>query len=138
VKIFDISGSESTKSIVLQLTLLLEKTKGNKAAGVLKSLSGFSDNGKSCPSALLKSSSSLAALALSLKVNPSASSKQGMTGDQVTCWMKPLAPSLQRSKITSQSRQRIIGEKDLENLGEKGVDLDTVWSTPCNESRHVW
>ena len=138
VKTFDISGSESTESIVLQLTLLLEKTKGNKAAGVLKSLSGFSDNGKSCPSALLKSSSSLAALALSLKVNPGASSKQGMTGDQVTCWIKPLAPSLQRSKITSRSRQRIMGEKDLENLGEKGVDLDTVWSSPCNESRHVW
>lgn len=140
LKTLDISGAESTESIMLQLTLMLEKSKSNKVAGVLKSLGGCGDNGRArVPSGAAKSSSSLAALALSFKMNSGSRCKQGMNADQVNCWMKPLAPSLQRSKFTNRARQRIIGEKDLENLERREVDdLSSLWTTPCNESKHVW
>ena len=140
MKMFDLSGAESTDSSILLLSLLLEKGKSrsNNATGVLDSLGGLSESGLSRLSGSEKIPSSLAALAASLKKGQ-GSSGHSMAADAVDRWIKPLAPSLQRSKNTDRLRQRLLFEKDLESAGGKQVkDSDPIWMSPCNESRHVW
>lgn len=140
LKTLDIPGAEYSESLVLQLSLTLEKSERKEAAGVLSSLSGFGEHVRARQPTSTKSSSSLAALALCCHTNAMTPSNQrGMTVDQLNVWILPLAPSLQRSKLAGRSRQRILGEKDLERAGGKEVDdSDSVWATPCNESKHVW
>jgi hypothetical protein len=84
----------------------------------------------------VKTPASLAALAVSLKLNTAT---HEMSREQVDRWMKPLAPSLQRGKRTGRMRQRILGEDDLAEAGAKQQDTpDALWTSPCNESKHVW
>jgi len=140
LKMFDLSGSESTESSLLLLSLLLEKKNGGSgSAGILESISGLRESAFSRSSKMEKIPASLAALALSLK-KAQGSSDFSMTKDEIDRFMKPLAPSLQRSRTSGRPRQRLLFEKDLESAAssDKTQDLDSFWATPCNESKHVW
>lgn len=133
MKLLDLSGAESTDSLILLISLLLEKDQHNNATGILESLGGLNESEFSHSSSG-NISSSLAALAVSLKKG-----QKSMAEDQVDRWMKPLAPTLQRSKNTGRVRQRVLYEKALESAGGKEVeDSDPMWTSPCNESKHVW
>ena len=136
LKLLDLSGSESTESLILQLALVLQKDHSKDVTPLLKSLCGYDDNAFSRSSTPVKTPASLAALALSLKLNPSA---HVMTGEQVDRWIKPLAPSLQRGTRTGRMRQKVLGEGDLAKAGAKQKDdPDDLWMSPCNESKHIW
>lgn len=136
LKMLDISGAESSESLILQLTLVLQKDHSKDVAPILKSLCGYDDNAFSRSTGPVKPPASLAALAVSLKLNPSA---HEMNGEQVDRWMKPLAPSLQRGTRIGRMRQKILGEEDLAKAGAKRNDQnDSLWTSPCNESKHLW
>jgi hypothetical protein len=139
VKMLDVEGAESADSLVLQLVLMLEKEKGNDAAGVMKSLCGYSNGVSSLVADPVTTSGSLAALALFLKLKAGDSRAPEMSDSEVERWIKPLAPSLQRGAREGRSRQSIFGEKDLESAGRTEADtLDSMWISPCNETKHVW
>lgn len=139
LKMLDLVGAESADSLILHLALVLEKDRSKDVTGILKAISGFDETGLSRSSAPVKPPSSLAALAVSLKVNTTNGANLEMSGSQVNRWIKPLAPSLQRSSKASRVRQRLFGENDLEKVGAKQDDaFDSVWISPCNESKHVW
>lgn len=139
LKTLDIAGNESTENLALQLSLLLEKSKRPQASGIFKSLSGLSASDKSLPSASMKSSSSLAALALAIEKNSREPSKKiEIDENLINGWMRNLAPSLQRSKTFSRTRQRIFSDSDVKDSMEAKVAEDKLWTTPCNESKHVW
>ena len=137
MKLFDLSGTESTDSSILLLSLLLEKRNSrtnNTTSGVLSSLGGLSESNFARSSRSEKTPSSLAAMAASLKKG-----RGSMAEDEIDRWMKPLAPSLQRRKNTDRLRQRLLFEKDLERVGGKEPDeSDPLWVSPCNESKHAW
>jgi hypothetical protein len=136
LKMLDIAGAEATETLILQVALILQKDHSKDVTPILKSLCGYDDNAFSRSSAPVKTPASLAALAVSLKLNTAT---HEMSREQVDRWMKPLAPSLQRGRRTGRMRQRILGEEDLAKAGAKQQDTpDALWTSPCNESKHVW
>lgn len=136
LKMLDIAGTESTESMLLQLSLLLQIKSGDNT-DVLKSLSGYDEGALSRSSGLPTATASLAALCVSKKVN---GPNHQMSEDHLKRWMKPLAPSLQRGTHFGRARQRLLGERELEAVGGTQIktNTDPQWSTPCNESRHIW
>lgn len=140
MQLLDLAGSDSTESFLLLLSLLLEKKNGQYCAtGVLESLSGGKESDFARSSKTEKFASSLAALALVLK-KAQSSSDVSMPKDQIDRHMKALAPSIQRAQGFGRPRQRLLVEKDIEKAAGKADDLDSdsIWATPCNESKHVW
>jgi hypothetical protein len=136
LKMLDIAGAESTETLILQVALILQNDHSKDVTPILKSLCGYDDNAFSRSTAPVKTPAALAALAVALKLNKSS---HEMSVEQVDRWMKPLAPSLQRGTRTGRMRQKILGEEDLAKAGAKQQDsADALWTTPCNESKHVW
>lgn len=136
LKGLDIAGAEVSDSTILQLVLTLESSQGHNATNILKMLGGFDGGGFGRTSGAVKATSSLAALAVTLKQTRGT---QEMTEAQLDRWIKPLAPSLQRGARTRRSRLRILGEEDLSTVaGKENVEKDSMWLIPCNESKHVW
>jgi hypothetical protein len=140
MKLLDLAGSDSAETCLLLLSLLLEKKKGqHDATGVLESLSGFRESDFARSSKTEKFASSLAALALVLRTAQRPSDISMPTGD-IDRYMKALAPSIQRAHGSGRPRQRLLFEKDIEKAAGKAeeLDSDSIWATPCNESKHVW
>lgn len=139
LKMFDLVGSEASESLILQLSLALGKDSSRDVAGLLKTMCGFDDTGFSRASNLVKAPAALAALAVTMKQKKSKGADLGMNEEELSRWMKPLAPSLQRGARIIRSRQRIFGTGDLARAGDKSEDkTDGLWVSPCNESKHVW
>ena len=137
LKMLDMVGTESSDSMLLQLSLLLEIKSGDTTE-LLKTLSGYDQAGGSNATGLPNANKSLAALSVSLKLNELPGGK--MSDDNINRWMKPLAPSLQRGTTFRRVRQRLLGESALDKAAGKGAQPkpDPLWQTPCNESRHLW
>lgn len=139
VKLLDVAGGESGDNLVLQLVLILGKDNGNDPVGVLKSMSGCKDGEFKQTSGIVTAPASLAGLAFRLKLMVDDHRAFEMGASEINGWIKPLAPSLQRGPGAGRPRPIIFGEKDLENAGGKDVDsIESLWATPCNESKHVW
>lgn len=135
LKMLDIAGTESTETMLLQLSTVLEIKSGDNT-DVLKSLCGYDDGSLARSESLPTATASLAALSVATKLNGS----NGMNKNQLERWMKPLAPSLQRGTQFGRARQRLLGEKELASVGGaiSQAKRDPQWMTPCNESRHIW
>lgn len=138
VKELDLVGGESTDSMILRLALALEKDHSRDATGLLKSLSGYDESSFARSSNPVKAPASLAALALTLKLNKQRGNLE-MSGEEIARWMKPLAPSLQRGARAVRTRQTIFGKAQLDSIGEK-IDnqADPSWISACKEAKHVW
>ena len=136
LKMLDLAGTESHESMLLQLALLLEIKTGD-ATELLKSISGYGEQGLSSSSGIPTATTSLAALATHMKIK---SSSQQMDANQTQKWIKPLAPSLQRGTQFPRVRQRLLGERALSAAvgAQRGADPDPQFLSPCNESRHIW
>jgi hypothetical protein len=138
LKILDVSGAESTENLSLLLSLSLMKANSSLSTDIMKSISGYSENGKMKRSESGKPSSSLSALALySNRISESTSNQEDAADSQITDLVKSLAPSLLRSKVSNRSRQKLIGGKVMA-IRHKIISGDPIWNTPCNESKHVW
>ena len=139
LKTLDIVGSESTESMIVQLSLLLEKDKSKDTSAILRVVSGYGAGGLSRTPGDTKLPSSVAALVLSQKSAKMRGAEVGMTREDIDRWMKPLAPSVQKGGRLRRSRQRLIGEEDLSQAGEKQqIAEDALWSTSCKEAKHIW
>ena len=112
----------------------LEIKSGNNTE-VLKAVCGY-DSSSLGRESLPAATASLAALCVATKLNGA----NGMPAKQREEWMKPMAPSLQRGTQFRRARQRLLGEKALDAAGgaRSQTKPDPQWSTPCNESRHIW
>jgi hypothetical protein len=134
-KLFDVVGGEFSESLILQLALALGKDGSTNTMPVLKSLSGYNDNGFARLEVPGKASCSLAALAVALK----QSGGKPMTRDQISRWMKPLAPSVQKGAQIARPRQKLFGTDDLSGIGQsEALPSDSFWVSACSESKHVW
>jgi hypothetical protein len=135
LKILDIIGTESADTKMLHLSLLMEKAKNGDATGILHCLSGLNDIGMNVNSvATIMSSASLAAVSALVK----ASSDLNMSHENIESWMKPLAPTFQQCKGVTQSRQHLVGKRLEVVTGTMSEECERIWTTPCNESKHVW
>ena len=137
LKMLDVSGSESTENLALLMSLTMDKMNSTKSLNILKSLSGSIEGGVSNRPDQGRASTSLAALAELSKASHQPEVKDGVSVRDVSSWASMLAPSLQRSKLCSRSRQSLI------RWGSPGINVakmstDPVWDTQCIESRHVW
>jgi hypothetical protein len=140
LKTLDICGAPSADGLALQLSLILAKKQGGKVQDILQLLGSVSEDGKPSASHSMHPSSSLAALALSMtKKSASRSKNLAMTDEQIKVWMRPLAPCMQKTKMSGRSRQRIFGEQELSIVARtESTDADSLWATSCNESKHIW
>jgi hypothetical protein len=128
LKLLDLVGTDSSESMLLQLSLLRSITSGNETE-LLKTLSGYDGGFQSKPVGFPRPTASLAALAVS----------RSSGWDDMMGWMKPLAPSLQRGTHFQRARQRLLGERAIgTHVVHRPGSTDRHWLTPCNESRHIW
>jgi len=134
LKMLDLAGTDSTESMLLLLSLLLE-VKNADSTALLRSLGGYDESSMS--SGLPTATSSLAALAGNMRTK---TTQKPMDNHHVKRWMNPLAPSLQRGTHYRRARQRLVGEKVLESAccAQDEILVDPQWLSPCNESRHIW
>jgi hypothetical protein len=138
LKSLDLTGSASSERLILDLTMAIGMDLTKDVTPLLNAISGLDDSRGPRLSAAKKPCAALAALAVCLKQGPARGSN-GMTEDQVDRWMKPLAPSIQHGTRFARPRHRIFTTAELEKAGGKTtVTSDSVWVTPCNESKHVW
>ena len=139
LKSLDLGGSERSEALLVQLSLLLEKDATKDLTGVIQNISGVGQGSLSSSKTAMKFPSSLAALALSLKQTKNRGQDPGMAPENVTKWMIPIAPSLQRGSRMGRVRGGLLDEKILESAGDvKEIFTETVWATACSETKHVW
>ena len=139
LKTLDVIGSECTESMIVQMSLLLEKDRAKDTTGILKVVSGFGGGGLGQQSGDCKLPGSLAALVLSLKNSRMRGVDLGMSSDEIDRWMKPLAPSLQKGGKIRRTRQKLMGETEIGSAGEnEATPEDPLWTTPCKEAKHIW
>eukprot|EP00522_Entomoneis_paludosa_P008904 CAMPEP_0172451960 /NCGR_PEP_ID=MMETSP1065-20121228/9758_1 /TAXON_ID=265537 /ORGANISM="Amphiprora paludosa, Strain CCMP125" /LENGTH=3022 /DNA_ID=CAMNT_0013203931 /DNA_START=83 /DNA_END=9152 /DNA_ORIENTATION=- len=139
LKTLDISGSEYTEAMIVQLSLVLEKDKSKDVAGILNLVSGFEESGLGRSSGVPRLPSSVAALALSQKIARASGGELVMEAEHIDRWMKPLAPSLQKGGRLRRVRNRLIGTGALSSAGERiPKDVDPLWTSSCKEAKHVW
>jgi len=139
LKTLDLVGCEETESMIVQLSLALEKDKTRDAAGILNLVSGFEDSGFNRATGAQRLPGSIAALALSQKIAKLSGSELVMEPDHIDRWMKPLAPSLQKGGRLKRVRNRMIGPGALGSAGERIEKIDdALWTSSCNEAKHVW
>ena len=137
VKMLDVSGAESTENLALLVSLTMDKKNSANSLGILKSLGGSIDNGTANRLEQGKASTAFAALAELSKLSCTSEMKDGVHVKDLSSWASMLAPSLQRSKLSSRSRQCLI-KGDLVEVSSTKMKSDPVWNTQCNESKHVW
>ena len=137
LKMLDVSGAESSENLALLVALTLDKSYGTNALDILKSLSGSVENRTANRLEHGKASTSFAALAELSKVSHTTKVKTGISVKDMSRSVSMLAPSLQRSKLSSRSRQGLI-RGELVGTSIAKIPSDPVWNTPCNESKHVW
>lgn len=138
LKMLDIAGSESTDSNIFLLSLMLEKGKSKDTSGILGLISGYGEGGVSQPSGEMRLSSAVAAVILSLRNAKTRGGDFAMNGAEIDRWIKPLAPSLQKGGRFRRVRQRLVGESLLSKAGEKKEEDDPLWTTACNQAKHIW
>jgi len=148
LKFLDLAGSESSDSAILQLVLAAQSDPFADVTPALKALSGFGEEGYGRSSSFNHSSASLAALALDLRTRSQNGTLKLCNGefekmnDAISRrYIRQLAPSIQRSHRSNRVRHRLIGEEAVDKAvtrKQETKDPDKLWSTACNESRHIW
>ena len=137
LKLLDIAGTESSESMLLQVSLALQADPFKDTTKIIESL--FHSDSQMGKSSSCTATASLAALAQEIKAKK-VQAGQPASEDFSKRWMKSLAPSLLRGKRTGRIRQRIIGESAFAKISStndrtKGSNL---FSTELSEVRHVW
>lgn len=135
LKLLDVSGAEASENLALLVALTMDTKHNPDSLNILKSLSGSMSNRTPNRSEQGKASTSLAALAELSKGSGISDMKDGIK--EVGSWASMLAPSLQRSKLCSRSRQSLLRRGSVEVNSTK-IPSDPVWNSQCNESKHVW
>jgi hypothetical protein len=149
LKLLDVAGNSASDSALLQLALSSQLDASSDVTNLLTTLSGQGDDGLASRSVSHQSTtSSLAALALDLKsrqVNGKVPQQGGefakTSEDFQRRYMTRLAPSIQRRQKAQRLRHRLIGEAAVDKAMsgmQQNVTPDSLWQTPCNESKHVW
>jgi hypothetical protein len=128
VKMLDIAGTQSTDTIILQLSMALQLDPSKDVWPVIDSIYQHDSQTMKAPSAV----ASLAALASELKKGRTPSNEFNQQ------WIQALAPSVQRSRKSGRHRSRIIGESSLSTIGAKDQVNDMIFSKEFPESKLVW
>jgi hypothetical protein len=137
IKMLDVSGTESSENLSLLVSLTMAKTTSANSLSILQSLSGSIEYGKSKQTEHGKASTLFAALAEWSSISYSSEMKDQDAGKDMSRWVSILAPSLQRSKLSSRSRQSLM-KGELVDGSKTKISSDPVWNTQCNESKHIW
>jgi hypothetical protein len=139
LKVLDLTGSEQSEALLVQLALLMEKDSSKDLTSIIQKISGLGQGGLSRSNVPIKLPSSLAALALSLKQARNRGQDPGMAPENINRWIVPTAPSLQKGLRMGRLRTNLLGEEALAKAGDIKEDLtDALWAASCNETKHVW
>lgn len=139
IKSLDLAGGDDTERTILDLAMALSIDRSKNAVPLLKAISGIDASRVARTSNSSNPAASLAALAVCLKRGGGLRGTPCMAPNEVDQWLKPLAPSLQRGMRISRPRQTVFASDALQQSGETlRAPSDPIWTTPCNESKHVW
>jgi hypothetical protein len=127
----DIAGTETSDTMLLQLSLAMQINASKDISPVLNSL--FHSDSQMGKTTSASSVASLAALASELHKTRGFAQE-----DFIKQWMRPLAPSIQRGRKLGRNRPRIIGETAFDVIGKSEPPQDRLFSTEIHESRLVW
>jgi hypothetical protein len=130
IKMLDISGAETTDSMILQLSLAMQMDPSKDVTMIIESL--FQQESQIGKGGGSTSVESLAALSIELKKH------REPTSDFIQRRMYPLAPSYQRGKQSGRHRSRIIGESAFSKIDIKQPLDDNLFSREFPESKLVW
>lgn len=133
MKLLDIVGTETSDSVLLQLSLALQMDPSLDATPILESLCHSQDTSQIGKSTRTTTAASLAALSLEIQKNMGAPSY-----DFCQRWVRPLAPSYQKGKKFGRLRPRIIGESAFTKMEGKSKLVDKLFATETSEMKLVW
>ncbi|VEU44210.1 unnamed protein product [Pseudo-nitzschia multistriata] len=128
IKMLDISGTQPSDAIMLQLSMALQLDPAMEGSPLIDSLYQQDSQTEKVPSLV----ASLAALTTELKAGKTPSPQFNYK------WLQSLAPSVQRSKKYERQRSRLIGESSLSMVMPRDKVQNEVFSSEIPESKLVW